>query len=59
MPALIIALIIMLIILGPLLTIWSLNTLFGLQIDINIATWFAMLWLGGVLKGRAGSSSKD
>lgn len=31
---------------GPLVTIWALNTLFGLMIPTNLATWFATLWLG-------------
>lgn len=43
---LIIAAIIALIVGGPLATIWSLNTLFGLMIPYNLATWFATLWLG-------------
>lgn len=36
-----------LIIFGPLITIWSLNTLFLLNIPMNLGTWFAVLWLGG------------
>lgn len=38
------------IILGPLLTIWSLNTLFALHIEYNLSTWFAALALGAVVK---------
>lgn len=34
-----------LIILGPLATIWSLNTLFNLGIDYTFWTWLAMAWL--------------
>ena len=33
------------IIYGPQITIWALNTLFGLNIPINLATWFATFWL--------------
>lgn len=29
----------------PLVTIWSLNTLFGLSIDYTFWTWLAMIWL--------------
>jgi hypothetical protein len=47
---LIIALIAVIIIFGPLITIWSLNTLFPvLDIPTNIATWFATLWVFGIV----------
>jgi hypothetical protein len=42
----IIALIIILIGIGPVLTITSLNTLFALSIPINFWTWLSTLWLG-------------
>ena len=43
---LLIALLAVIIIFGPLITIWSLNTLFPvLDIPTNIATWFATLWI--------------
>lgn len=29
----------------PILTIWSLNTLFKLGIDYNLMTWLAVFWL--------------
>jgi len=32
---------------GPLITIWSVNTLFGLAIPYTLKTWFATLWLVG------------
>ncbi len=47
-----IVLAIVLIVAGPLVTIWSLNTLFNLGIPMNLATWFATLWLGAALKAR-------
>lgn len=38
-----------LIVLGPLLTIWSLNTLFpALAIPYTLETWVAALLLGGL-----------
>ena len=47
---LLVGLILALVILGPLLTIWSLNTLFPvLAIDYTIETWVAALVLGGLV----------
>lgn len=46
----IVLLVIALIIAGPLLIIWALNTLFPvLAIDYNVWTWLAALILGSVL----------
>ena len=36
------------VIFGPLLIIWSLNTLFHLEIAYTLSTWFATLTLSGV-----------
>jgi len=44
---------------GPLLTIWSLNTLFGLGIAFTYHTWLAALWLGTVVGGIASGNSKS
>ena len=45
------ALLIALIILGPLFTIWALNTLFPvLAIPYTFETWLATIILGGVFK---------
>lgn len=42
----------LLLIIAPLLTIWSLNALFPLlAIPYNFFTWAAALWLGSVLSG--------
>ncbi len=41
---------------GPLLSIWSVNTLFGLTIPFTLKTWFAALVLGGLVYGRTSSS---
>jgi hypothetical protein len=49
---LLIAVIITLIILGPLIIIWSLNTLFSLGINYGVAEWLAALVLGGMLQQR-------
>jgi len=51
--------IILLVILGPVATIWSLNTLFpALNIPIGFDTWMAALVLGGVVGGSTGVSFK-
>jgi hypothetical protein len=51
--------IVLLVILGPIATIWSLNTLFpALAIPIGFDTWIAALVLGGVVGGSTGVSFK-
>ena len=48
-----IAFIIFLVVIGPILTIWSLNTLFPtLAIPFTLETWAAVVIIGGVLKSR-------
>jgi cobalamin biosynthesis protein CobD/CbiB len=45
------ALLVAIIVLGPLFTIWALNTLFPvLAIPYAIDTWFATIILGGFVK---------
>jgi hypothetical protein len=49
---------ILLLVLAPFLTIWSLNALFPvLAIPYNFFTWVAALWLGTVLSGGLVSRS--
>ena len=50
------AIIILLIIFGPFLSIWAVNTLFGLTIPFTLKTWLAAIVLGGLVSGRASSS---
>lgn len=40
------------IILSPLATIWSLNTLFSLNIAYTVWTWLAAVWLSMVTFGN-------
>lgn len=40
-----------LIVFGPIFTIWSLNTVFGLEIPFNFQTWAAVIWLMTVFHG--------
>ena len=47
----IVAVAVLLLIFGPLLTIWSINTLFGLAIPFTLKTWVAALFLSGVVGG--------
>lgn len=47
------AIIVALIIIGPLLTIWALNTLFPvLAIEYTIWTWLAVIIIGGFFKAK-------
>ena len=50
---LLILLLIVVIIFGPLLTIWALNTLFALAIPYTLSTWFATAVLGSFFTARA------
>jgi len=42
------------IIVSPLVTIWALNTLFGLGIPSTAATYFAALWLNICIAAKSG-----
>ncbi|MCX7353082.1 MAG: hypothetical protein NTW22_07475 [Proteobacteria bacterium] len=45
-------LIVFVVIVGPLLTIWALNTLFPvLAIPYSIETWFATVIIAGIFRG--------
>jgi hypothetical protein len=56
---LILALVVLLIVLAPIATIWSLNTLFPvLAIPYTFDTWASALILGGVVGGTTGVSFK-
>jgi len=39
-------------ILGPFITIWSLNNLFGLNIVYSFSNWLASAWLTCIMVGR-------
>jgi hypothetical protein len=56
---LIVVFVVLLVILAPIATIWSLNTLFpALAIPVTFETWMASLVLGGVVGGTTGVSFK-
>jgi hypothetical protein len=46
------------IILGPIATIWSLNTLFSLNIPYEFETWCAVVWLTMVTFGNVVTTIK-
>lgn len=50
-------LLLVLIAVGPFITIWALNTLFGLGIAYTFWTWVAVVWLGLVLQTKIGGKS--
>jgi hypothetical protein len=50
-------LLVVLLAIGPLLTIWALNTLFGLGIAYTFWTWLAVIFLGMFLNARIGQKS--
>ena len=57
---LMLALAVIVIVLGPVATIWSLNTLFPvLAIPYTFDTWLSALILGGVVGGTTGISFKQ
>ena len=49
--------VVLLIAVGPFISIWALNTLFGLGIAYNFWTWLAMIWVGIFLNARIGQKS--
>ena len=54
-----ILLVILLVIFGPLVTIWSLNTLFVLGIEYTFWTWLATVWLSLVTFGSVANSVRN
>ena len=48
----IVILVVLLLIIGPILTIWALNTLFpALAIPTTVQTWLAVIFLGAAIRG--------
>jgi cobalamin biosynthesis protein CobD/CbiB len=54
-----IGLVLCLLVVGPFFTIWSLNTLFGLQIPYSFTSWAAVVWLLTALHGIKISLNKS
>lgn len=55
--SLLVLVIAILVIVSPIVTIWSLNTLFHTAIEYTILTYLAALWLTGLVAG-SGVKSK-
>ncbi len=55
----ILLIILILAIFAPLATIWSLNTLFNLEIEYSIFNWLAVSWLLFIINGRVVEKSKN
>lgn len=43
---------ILILIFGPLVTIWAINTLFGLSIAYTFNTWLAVIILGSAMRAN-------
>jgi hypothetical protein len=53
-----IGVLVVLVVIGPLLTLWALNTLFpSLEIPYTLETWFAVAILHGVLHTKISKSN--
>lgn len=52
-----IALVILVIVFGPLCTIWALNTLFALNIAYSFETWLATILLTSIVTGKGVSAT--
>jgi len=50
--------IVVIILLSPIVTIWSLNTLFHTSIEYSMWTYLAALWLTGLIAGSNGIKSR-
>ena len=46
------------IVLAPLVTIWALNTVFGLGIAYTFWTWLGTLWLQGIIGGAVAATKR-
>jgi hypothetical protein len=56
--ALLILFIVFMVVVGPILTLISLNLLFDLSIPLNFDTWFCAMWLSIVVAGGVKATFK-
>ena len=49
---------ILILIFTPLITLWSLNTLFSLGLPYTFATWGAVVWFKIIIAGMLSNTSK-
>ena len=52
MPLLIILIAAILIVVGPILVIWAINTLFGMGVEFTIWTWLAVVILASAIRAK-------
>lgn len=50
---------ILLVAIGPIFSIWAINTLFGTEIVLSFKTWCAMAWLHLLIGGSAIKKKKN
>jgi len=43
----------------PVITIWALNTLFGLSIPVTLATWGSVVWIKMIFVGLISNVGKN
>lgn len=55
----IVAFVLLMIVFGPFVSIWSLNTLFGLGIAYTFKTWLAAIWIQMVTFGGLQTTIKN
>jgi len=53
-----IGILVAIVLVSPVITIWSLNTLFNTNIETNVLTYLATLWLTGLIAGSNGIKSR-
>lgn len=56
---LLIAFIVVMCVYGPFITIWALNSLFGLSIADTWVNWLYMVWLMAIISGNVKIQSKN
>jgi hypothetical protein len=44
---------VLLVVFGPHITIWAMNTIFGMHIGHSLAEWAAVAWLGSIVYGAS------
>ena len=50
--------IVALVVIGPFFTMWSLNTVFGMELEMSWPMWLSIMWLAMVIRGVNVEKSK-
>ncbi len=56
--AMLLALVVLIIALGPIFTIWALNRIAGTAIELNFFNWLSALWLSAIVGSVSYRSKK-